>query len=71
MPGLRSEIQRTRSQIQTTKQELEKMVPDYAVPLSKLIETNSRLEELAAYLRGLECQSRNNVIGRYAEEPSA
>ena len=57
MDVLTTEISRTKSQIETTKQELDTMVKDFSVPLWKLIETNRTLKELAAYLKGLECQS--------------
>jgi len=56
MHKLKSEIQRTRSQIESTRQKLERMVQDSLVPFSMLIET-SGLEEPTAYLRVLECQS--------------
>ena len=56
MHELKSEIQRTRSQTESTRQKLERMVEDSLVPFAMLIET-SGLKELTAYLRVLECQS--------------
>ena len=71
MDKLKSEIQRARSQIESTRQKLERMVQDSSVPFSIVIETNSGLKELTAYRRGLECQSSNLALERSPAERSA
>src|SRR5262245_35388809 len=58
MNRLKSEICRTKSQIETAQQELDGMLKDHAVPIGKPIETNRNLKELVAYLKGLECQTQ-------------
>jgi hypothetical protein len=65
MEGLKEEISRTRSEIETTEQLLQVMFKDRSVNLGRLIETNRKLKELAAYLTGLEFQSnRENSAGQ-------
>ena len=65
MAGLKEEISRTRSEIETTEQLLQVMFKDRSVNLGRLIETNRKLKELAAYLTGLEFQSkRENSVGQ-------
>src|SRR6476620_1220520 len=57
MERLKTEITRTKSQIERTQRQLDSMVKDYSVPLWKPIEANRRLNELTAYLKGLEYQT--------------
>lgn len=57
MEGLKAEISRTKSDIQTTEQQLARMIKDRSVNLGRLIETNRKLKEMIAYLSGLEFQS--------------
>ena len=65
MDGLKEEISRTRSEIETTEQQLQVMFKDRSVNLGRLIETNRKLKELAAYLTGLEFQSnREDSVGQ-------
>jgi hypothetical protein len=57
MDRLKTEIGRTKSQIETTQRQLDTMVKDHSVPLWQPIEANRNLKELTAYLKGLECQT--------------
>jgi predicted nucleic acid-binding Zn-ribbon protein len=57
MKQLKEEITRTKSQIETTRQQLDGMLNDHSIPLWKPIETNRSLKELVAYLKGLEYQT--------------
>jgi hypothetical protein len=57
MDGLKKEISRTRSEIESTEQQLQVMFKDRSVNLGRLIETNRKLKELTAYLTGLEFQT--------------
>ena len=57
MDRLKTEISRTKSQLETTQQQLDSMLNDYSVPVWMPVEANRRLKELAAYLRGLEYQT--------------
>ena len=66
MDGLKKEISRTRSEIETTEQQLQVMFKDRTVNLGRLIETNRKLKELTAYLTGLEFQSNREVsVGQF------
>ena len=58
MDKLKTEIGRTKSQIETTQRQLDGMLKDYSVPLWQPIEANRNLKELTAYLKGLECQTQ-------------
>jgi hypothetical protein len=57
MNALQTEICRTKSEIESTEQQLADMVKDHTVPLWRLIETKRNLKELSAYLRGLQYQT--------------
>jgi len=57
MQGLKTEIAQTKSQIETAQRQLDSMMKDYSVPMWQPIETNRNLNELTAYLKGLECQT--------------
>jgi len=57
MDRLKTEITRTKSQLETTQHQLDSMLNDYSVPVWMPVEANRRLKELAAYLRGLEYQT--------------
>jgi hypothetical protein len=62
MDGLKEEISRTKSEIQTTEQQLARMIKDRSVNLGRLIETNRKLKEMIAYLSGLEFQSNRKDL---------
>ena len=57
MERLKTEIGRTKDQIETTQRQLDGMMKDHSVPIWQPIETNRNLKELTAYLKGLECQT--------------
>jgi len=57
MNALQTEISRTKSEIESTEQQLADLAKDYTVPLWRLIEKKRNLKELNAYLRGLQYQT--------------
>jgi hypothetical protein len=60
MDALKTEIHRTKREIEETQEQLDDMIKDYSVPIWKLIETNRALKDLIAYLKGLQCQTSDN-----------
>jgi hypothetical protein len=62
MDRLKTEISRTKTEIETIQRQLDGMLKDYSVPIWQPIETNRSLKELTAYLKGLECQTEYSSI---------
>src|SRR5262245_40931259 len=57
MERLKTEIGRTKEQIETTQRQLDDMLKDFSVPMWQPIEANKNLKELTSYLKGLEWQT--------------
>ena len=52
-----NKIGRTKSQIEKQPTPTDGMLKDHSIPIWQPIEANKNLKELAAYLKGLECQT--------------